>query len=65
MYWYIIDNVTACENCITTSTYSTRVIRIRKSEDRQQHEQKEKDKWTNNDLQNTTQKSKDRATRAH
>ena len=39
------------------------VIRIRKSmKDRQQNGQKKKDKRTNNDLQNTTHKSKDRVT---
>jgi len=36
------------------------VIRIRKSKERQHNGQKKK---TNNDLQNTTQKTKDRATR--
>ena len=41
-----------------------RVIRIRKSKkNRQRNGQKKKDKRTNNDLQNTTQKTKDRATR--
>ena len=39
-----------------------RVIRIRKSKDRQDNVQKEIDKRTNNDLQNTTKKTKDRAT---
>ena len=39
------------------------VIRIRKSEDRQHNGQKKKDKWTNNDLQNITHKTKDPATR--
>jgi hypothetical protein len=40
------------------------VIRIRKSKkDRQHNGQKKKDKRTNNDLQNTTHKPKDRATR--
>jgi len=37
-------------------------IRIRKSKDRVHREQK-KDKRTNNDPQNNTQKTKDRATR--
>jgi hypothetical protein len=38
------------------------VIRIRKSKkDRQHNGQKKKDKRTTNDLQNTTQKTKDRA----
>ena len=41
-----------------------RVVRIRKSkEDRKHNGQNKKDKRTNNDLQNTTQKTKDRATR--
>jgi len=40
------------------------VIRIRKSKKaRQHHGQAKKDKRTNNDLQSTTQKTKDRATR--
>ena len=40
------------------------VIRIRKSKkDRQYNSQRQKDKGTNNDLQNITQKTKDRATR--
>jgi hypothetical protein len=34
------------------------VIRIRKSTDRQHNGKKKKDKRTNNDLQNTTQKTK-------
>jgi hypothetical protein len=39
------------------------VIRIRKSKkNRQYNGQKKRDKKTNNDLQNTTQKTKDRAT---
>ena len=39
------------------------VIGIRKSkEDRQHNGQNKKHKWTNNDLQNTTQKTKDRVT---
>ena len=38
------------------------VIRIRKSKKNKQHNgQKKKDKRTNNDLQNITQKTKDRA----
>ena len=40
------------------------VIRIRKSKKNRQHNgQNKKDKRTNNDLQNKTQKTKDRATR--
>ena len=40
------------------------IIRIRKSKKNRQHnDQKKKDKITNNDLQNTTQKTKDRAPR--
>jgi len=39
------------------------VIRSRKSKDRQHNGQKKKIKRTNNDLQNTKQKTKDRATR--
>jgi hypothetical protein len=35
------------------------VIRVRKSKDRQHNGQKKKDNRTNNDLQNTTQKTKD------
>ena len=37
------------------------VIRSRKSKDRQRNGQKKKDKGTNNDLQGTTQKTKDRS----
>ena len=40
-----------------------RVIRIRKSKDRQYNGKKKKYKRTNNDLQNTTQKAKDRVAR--
>jgi len=41
-----------------------RVIRIHKSKKNRQHNGlKKKDKRRNNDLQNTTQKTKDRATR--
>ena len=36
------------------------IIRIRKSKDRQHNGQKKMDKKTNNDLQKTTQKTKDR-----
>jgi hypothetical protein len=36
---------------------------MRKSKDRQHNGQMKKDKRTNNDLNNTTQKTKDRATR--
>jgi len=36
------------------------VIRIRKSKERQHNFQKKKDKRTNNDLQNSTHKTKDR-----
>ena len=43
--------------------YQREVIRIRKSKNRQHNGQKKQDKMTNNDLQNTTQKAKDRATR--
>ena len=39
------------------------VIRCRKSKDRQHNRQKNKDKRTNNDLYNTTQKTKGRVTR--
>jgi hypothetical protein len=39
------------------------VIIIHKSKDSQHIGQKKKDKRTNNDLQNTTQKTKDRATK--
>ena len=39
------------------------VIRNRKSKDRQYKGQKKKDKRTNSDLQNTTHKTKIRATR--
>ena len=38
------------------------IIRICKSKDRQYNGQKKKDKRKNNDVQNTTQKTKDRAT---
>jgi hypothetical protein len=38
------------------------IIRSRKSQNRQNNGQKKKYKRTNNDVQNTTQKSKDRAT---
>ena len=39
------------------------VIRIHKSKNRQHNDQNKKDKRTNNDLQNTTHKNKDRVTR--
>jgi len=39
------------------------IIRICKLRDRQYNSQKKKDKKTNNDLKNTTLKTKDRATR--
>ena len=39
------------------------VIRIRKSKDRQHNGQKKKDKRTNNDMQNTTHKTKDQVLR--
>jgi len=39
------------------------VIRIRKSKNRQHNGQKKKHKRTNNNLQNTTRKTKDRETR--
>jgi hypothetical protein len=39
-----------------------RVIRIRKSKDRQHNGQKKKDKRRNNDLQNIRHKTKDRVT---
>jgi hypothetical protein len=39
------------------------VNRICKSKDRQYNGQKKKDKRTNNDLQNITQRTKDQATR--
>ena len=39
------------------------IIRIRKSKNRQHNGQKKRDKRTNNDLQNTTQKTNDRVTR--
>ena len=39
-----------------------KVIRIRNSKDRQYNAQMKKDKRTNNDLQNTTHKAKDRVT---
>ena len=35
-----------------------RAIRSYKSKDREYNGQMKKDKWTNNDLQNTTQKTK-------
>ena len=39
--------------------------RSRKSMERQHNGQKKKDKRTNNDLQNITQKTKDQGTRTH
>ena len=42
--------------------YQREVIRSRKSKDRQHNAQKKNDKETNNDLQNITTKTKDRAT---
>jgi hypothetical protein len=45
---------------------ATLVVRIRKSKkDRQHNGQKKKDKKTNNDLGNTSQKTTERATRTH
>ena len=44
--------------------YTKEIIRICKSKnDRKHYGQKEKNKRTNNDLQNTSQKTKDQATR--
>ena len=43
--------------------YTTEVILIRKKKDTLHKGGEKKDKRTNNDLQNTTQKTKDRATR--
>ena len=42
---------------------TTGIIRIRTWKDRQHNDQKKKDQRTNNDLQNITHKTKDRATR--
>ena len=39
------------------------IIRFRQSKNRQHNGQKTRDKRANNDLQNTTQKTKDRATK--
>ena len=39
------------------------IISLKSKKDKQYNEQKNKDKRTNNDLQNITQKTKDRATR--
>ena len=39
------------------------VIRSLTSQDRKNNGQKKKDKWTSNDLQNTTKKTKERAIR--
>jgi hypothetical protein len=39
------------------------VIRSRKSKDKQNNGQRKRTKWTSNDLQNITQKTKDRSTR--
>jgi hypothetical protein len=43
--------------------YTKRVIKIRKSKDRQYNVQKKKNKRTNNHLLNTAKKTQDRATR--
>ena len=40
-----------------------KIIRIRKSKERQHNDQKKKDKRTNNDLLSTTNTTKDRVTR--
>ena len=54
----------SCYLYIEESEDTKGVIRIRKSKkDRQHNGQKKKNKRTNNDLQNITQKTKDRASR--
>jgi hypothetical protein len=58
------DTVNQCVQIIYQKTQSTNVlIRSRKSQDRLHNDQKIKDKRTNNDVQNTTYKTKDRVTR--
>ena len=58
------DTVNQCVQIIYQKTQSTNVlIRSRKSKDRLHNDQKIKDKRTNNDVQNTTYKTKDRVTR--
>ena len=51
------------KNNILNITVIKRVIRIRKSKNRQLNGQKKKNKGTNNDLPNTTHKTTDRLTR--
>jgi len=58
--WFICVNYNILEKFKETK----QVIRSRKSKkDRQYNDQKKKDNRTNNDLQNTVQKTKDRVTR--
>jgi hypothetical protein len=54
-HWFILCELDIClwGDCLKD------VFRIRKSKDRQHNDQKKKDKETNNDLQDTTQKIKD------
>jgi hypothetical protein len=52
-----------CQECGSEKLEDTK--RSRKSMERQHKGQKKKDKRTNNDLQNITQKTKDQATRPY
>jgi hypothetical protein len=54
-----VKNLRRTDNTMA-KRYQREVIRICKSKKNRQHNgQMKKNKWTNNDLQNTTQKTKD------
>ena len=58
----MVKSSTNINNMIEEFEDNKGIIRIRKSKNRQHNGQKERDKRTNNDLQNITQNTKDRVT---
>ena len=58
----MVKSSTNINNMIEEFEDNKGIIRIRKSKNRQHNSQKERDKRTNNDLQNITQNTKDRVT---
>ena len=58
-----LKNTTCLPSARRVRRYQREVIRIRKQKDKQHNGQKKKNKRTNNDIQSTTQKTKDRSTR--
>ena len=58
----MVNSSTNINNMIEEFEDNKGIIRIRKSKNRQHNSQKERDKRTNNDLQNITQNTKDRVT---